>query len=131
MLVLILPGRVPHDDPPLAMQGKCTDAEPLYPRSRAIREKLLGPGPPDVAQSLNHRAGPLSVCPSPPSFTCLEDIYVALLFFQGKRDEADPLYARAIAIGEKVSGPNPPGLAVWLHNRAVLLKSQVGAKRCI
>ncbi|CAN0531556.1 unnamed protein product [Ectocarpus sp. 8 AP-2014] len=44
------------------MQGKYDDAEQLYERSLAIREKLLGPEHPDVAQSLNNRAGLLSNC---------------------------------------------------------------------
>ncbi len=38
-------------------QGKYAEAEPLYERSQAIREKVLGPEHPDVAQSLNNRAG--------------------------------------------------------------------------
>ena len=33
------------------------EAEPLYERSQAIQEKALGPEHPDVAQSLNNRAG--------------------------------------------------------------------------
>ena len=37
-------------------QGKLEEAAPLYKRSRAIREKVLGPDHPDVAQSLNNEA---------------------------------------------------------------------------
>ena len=37
-------------------QGKYDEVEPLYERSQAIREKVLGPEHPDVAQSLNNRA---------------------------------------------------------------------------
>ena len=37
-------------------QARFTDAEPLYDRSLAIREKVLGPNHPDVAQSLNNLA---------------------------------------------------------------------------
>lgn len=33
------------------------EAEPLFRRSLAIREKALGPQHPDVAQSLNNQAG--------------------------------------------------------------------------
>ncbi|CAN0453882.1 unnamed protein product, partial [Ectocarpus fasciculatus] len=43
---------------------------------------------------------------------------------QGKYDEADPLYLRAIEIGEKTLGPDHPGLATWLNNRAELLRVQ-------
>ena len=42
--------------PSTAFQGKYNEAEPLYERSQAIREKVLGPEHPDVAQSLNNRA---------------------------------------------------------------------------
>ena len=37
-------------------QGKYTDAEPLYKRALAIREKALGPDHPDVATALNNLA---------------------------------------------------------------------------
>ncbi|CAN0601310.1 unnamed protein product, partial [Ectocarpus sp. 12 AP-2014] len=37
---------------------------------------------------------------------------------QGKYDEADPLYLRAIEIGEKTLGPDHPDLATRLNNRA-------------
>lgn len=37
-------------------QGKYAEAEPLYARSQAIREKTLGPDHPDVATVLNGRA---------------------------------------------------------------------------
>jgi CHAT domain-containing protein len=38
-------------------QGRYADAEPLYKRSLAIREKALGPDHPDVALTLNNLAG--------------------------------------------------------------------------
>ena len=37
-------------------QGKLDEAEPLYQRSLAIREKTWGPDHPDVAKSLNNIA---------------------------------------------------------------------------
>ena len=40
-----------------AFQGKYGEAEPLYERSQAIREKVYGPDHPAVAESLNNRAG--------------------------------------------------------------------------
>ncbi len=55
-------------------QGKYAEAEPLYKRSLAIREKALGPKHPDVATSLNN----------------LELLYQV----QGKYAEAEPLYKR-------------------------------------
>lgn len=48
---------------------------------------------------------------------------------QGKYVEADPLYLRAIEIGEKTLGPEHPDLATRLNNRAELLKAQVSAVR--
>lgn len=49
-------GPLPHNTPLIGIQGKYAEAEPLYERSQAIREKILGPDHPDVAQSLNNRA---------------------------------------------------------------------------
>lgn len=40
-------------------------------------------------------------------------------------DEADPLFVRSIAIGEKVLGPEHPDLSLRVHNRAILLRKQV------
>jgi tetratricopeptide (TPR) repeat protein len=58
-------------------QGRYADAEPLYKRALAIREKALGPDHPDVAQSVNN----------------LADLYSA----QGRYADAEPLYKRALA----------------------------------
>lgn len=41
----------------LAPQGKFDEAGPLYERSLTIRVDALGPNHPDVAESLNNRAG--------------------------------------------------------------------------
>ncbi|CAM9823632.1 unnamed protein product [Ectocarpus fasciculatus] len=46
-----------------------------------------------------------------------------LLAKQGKYAEADPLYLRAIDIGERTSGPDDD-LAAWLGIRALLLQAQ-------
>lgn len=43
--------------PLVALKGKNAQAEALYERSQAIREKLLGPEHPGVAESLHARAG--------------------------------------------------------------------------
>lgn len=51
------------------------------------------------------------------------------LAFQGKHDEAEPVYMRAIAIGEKALGPDHPFAAKSLNNRALTLAEQVGAMR--
>ena len=59
-------------------QGRYADAEPLYKRSLAIREKALGPDHPDVATSLNNLA--------------------VLYDEQGRYADAEPLYKRSLAI---------------------------------
>lgn len=56
-MVLFPCGSLPYNTPPIGIQGKYAEAEPLYERSQAIREKVLGLEHPDVAQSLNDRAG--------------------------------------------------------------------------
>ncbi len=69
-------------------QGRYAEAEPLYRRSLAIREKALGPDHPDTAVSLNN---------------------LALLYGnQGRYAEAEPLYQRSLAIREKALGPDHP-----------------------
>jgi tetratricopeptide (TPR) repeat protein len=61
-------------------RGKYVEAEPLYKRSLAIREKVLGPDHPDVAASLNNLA--------------------VLYKTRGKYVEAEPRYERSLAIRE-------------------------------
>jgi tetratricopeptide (TPR) repeat protein len=67
-------------------QGRYADAEPLYKRALAIREKALGPDHPDIATSLN----------------TLAELYRA----QGRYADAEPLYKRSLAIREKALGPD-------------------------
>ena len=79
-------------------QGHYAQAEPLYKRSLAIREKALGPDHPDVATSLNN---------------------LALLYeTQGQYAQAEPLYKRSLAIREKALGPDHPDVAAALNNLA-------------
>jgi tetratricopeptide (TPR) repeat protein len=80
-----------------------TEAQPLYQRALAIREKVLGPEHPYVATSLNN----------------LAELYRA----QGRYAEAQPLYQRALAIREKVLGPEHPDVATCLENYAFLLRN--------
>ena len=69
-------------------QGKYEEAEPLYQRALAIKERVLGEEHPDTAGSLNN---------------------LALLYAdQGKYEEAEPLYQRALAIYERVLGEEHP-----------------------
>src|SRR3984893_8260093 len=85
-------------------KGRYAEAEPLYKRSLAIREKALGPDHPDVAASLNN---------------------LALLYDQqGRHVDAEPLYKKALAIWEKALGPDHPDVATSLNNLALLYDAQ-------
>jgi tetratricopeptide (TPR) repeat protein len=59
-------------------QGRYTEAEPLYKRAIAVREKALGPDHPDVGTALGGLA--------------------ALYYSQGRYAKAEPLYKRALAM---------------------------------
>jgi tetratricopeptide (TPR) repeat protein len=79
-------------------------AEPLYRRSLAIRETVLGAEHPDTASSLNGLA--------------------VLLYSKGDYDGAEPLFRRSLAIREKVLGAEHPDTAKSLSNLAGLLDSK-------
>src|SRR6266567_3020464 len=65
----------------LYQRGRYAEAEPLFERALAIREKALGRDHPYIALSLNN----------------LAELYGA----QGRYTEAEPLHQRALAIREK------------------------------
>ena len=79
-------------------------AEPLYKRALAIREKALGPDHPEVATSLSN----------------LGTLYGS----QGQYNQAEPLYRRALAIDEKALGPDHSDVAAILVNLAELYRLQ-------
>jgi len=81
-------------------QGNYAAAEPLYQKSLAIREKVLGKNHPDVANSLNNLA--------------------SLYSSQGKYAAAEPLYQKSLAIREKALGKDHSSFATSLNNLAVL-----------
>ncbi|MFM8922531.1 MAG: tetratricopeptide repeat protein [Microcystis panniformis] len=82
-------------------QGKYAEAEPLYLRALAIREKQLGAEHPHVANSLNN----------------LADLYQS----QGKYTEAESLYQRAIAICSEKLGENHPNTQTVKSNYNLML----------
>ena len=112
-------------------QGRYAEAEPLYKRALAIREKALGPDHPDVGHLAQQPGRALSQAraatprpsrstsarsPSarrrwapttPMSATALNNLAV-LYRDQGRYAEAEPLYKRALAIREKALGPDHP-----------------------
>ena len=91
-------------------------------------EKVYGPDHPVMATDLNNWAGLLSICicSSATSSTSLAHTPFAFpLPYQGKLEDADPLYARVLEIlGAKV-GEEHPNYASALNNRAALLEKQV------
>lgn len=52
------------------------------------------------------------------------------IYVQGRYGEADLLYVRAIAIGERTLGVNHPDVATGLADRAGLLMAQVRVAMC-
>ncbi|RJP18113.1 MAG: TIR domain-containing protein [Candidatus Omnitrophota bacterium] len=88
----------------LKYRARYKEAEMLYRRALAIREKVLGGEHPDTATSLNNLAG--------------------LYNSQGRYEEAEPLCRRALAIREKVLGGEHPDTAISLNNLAGLYDSQ-------
>ena len=64
----------------------------------------LGPDHPDTAESLNNLA--------------------ILYFYQGKYEQAEPLYQRALAIYEQQLGALHPNTATSLNNLAALYNTQ-------
>ena len=85
-------------------EARYAEAEPLYRRSLAIREQILGSEHPEVAEGLNSLA--------------------ALLEEQGHLDDAEPLYERALAIRQKALGTDNPNTAMSLNNLALLYKRE-------
>ena len=93
----------------LYLRARYAEAEPLFRRALAIREKALGPDHPDTAPSLNNLA--------------------ELLRAQGRYGEAEPLYRLALAIREKALGPDHPDTATSLNNLAGCSRPRAGTGR--
>jgi serine/threonine protein kinase/Tfp pilus assembly protein PilF len=86
------------------MLGLFRQAQPLLESALAIREKNLGPGHDDVAESLNGLA--------------------TLYREQGKYAAAEPLFRRSLAIYEKNHGPDSDSVADCANNLAILYENQ-------
>ena len=91
------------------IQGRLSEAEPLYLRALAIREEQLGSDHPATARSLNNLA------------TLYKD--------QNKYTEAEPLYLRALAISEHCFGPSHPQTLAIQKNYASLLQAMEARER--
>jgi tetratricopeptide (TPR) repeat protein len=99
----LLNGLASYRHGPLAAYAQ---AQPLFERALAIREKVLGLEHPATANSLNNLAG--------------------LLQDRGDLAGARPLFERALATREKVLGPEHLDTAGSLNNLANLLRDQGG-----
>ena len=87
---------------PYTAQGRTDEAERLYRRAVALKEKLLGADHPDVAMTLNNLA--------------------VLLKKREKYEEAAALYGRALAIFEAALGPDHPKVVTCRKNHAGLAR---------
>jgi tetratricopeptide (TPR) repeat protein len=89
------------------LQGRYSEAEPLYGRSLSIKEQQLGADHPAVANSLNN----------------LAKLYES----QGRYSEAEPLYLRTLAILMNVLGENHPNTQTVWGNFCHLVQQAVEA----
>jgi CHAT domain-containing protein/tetratricopeptide (TPR) repeat protein len=127
-------------------QERFAEAEPLYRRSLAIREKVLGPEHPDVGQSLNNlatlyrargrfaEAEPLyrrsleirerALGSDHPDVGASSNGLGGLYEMQGRYAEAEPLFLRALVIREKALGPDHAAVGGSLNNLAGLYQAQ-------
>jgi tetratricopeptide (TPR) repeat protein len=85
------------------IQARYSEAESLYQRSLALREKGLPPDHPDLARTLKRLA--------------------SLYCFQGRPASAEPLYRRALKILEKSLGANHPDSSLARNNLADCLRA--------
>lgn len=107
----------------LYLQGKYAEAEKLYRKALATREKVLGPDHADTATSLNNLANLLHVQTKYGETLAREGGW-GRMAQQGKADDAETLYRRALNAQEKSLGPDHPATATTLNNLAVVLMSQ-------
>ncbi len=88
----------------LKQRARYREAEPLYERTLATRERELGASHPDTATSLNNLA--------------------RLYTDQGKYAEAEPLFQRALRINEQGLGAEHPSTAMSLNHLALVYTRQ-------
>jgi tetratricopeptide (TPR) repeat protein len=89
-------------------QGRLDEAEPLYRRALAIKEKLLGNDHPDTALTLHNLA--------------------VLCADLGRPGEAESLYCRALTTFTAVLGPDHPHARTCRENRDRLAAAQDQAR---
>ena len=97
---------------------------------RQYERRCWVPSIPDVAESPNNSVllSNFTFCNGLPALSYFCNAPRSLRL-QDKYEEAGPLHQRALAMGEKVYGPDHPRVGVLLNKRALLLMSQVRAVR--
>jgi CHAT domain-containing protein/tetratricopeptide (TPR) repeat protein len=129
-----------------AALGKYADAEGVFKRALAIKEKALGADHTDVAKALHNLA---IVYEEQAKYADAEGLFkralaiwekalgkdhpdvadtlnsLAVVYWnQGKYDDAEGLYKRTLAIKEKALGADHPDVAATLANLAIVYKEQ-------
>src|SRR5215470_7608876 len=128
------------------VQGRYGEAQDLYARALAIRERALGANNPTLAVTLNslgivmRRQGKFgeaedvlkralalrqqALGPAHPDVAQTLNNLAAVYNDQGRHAEAVSIYQRALAIRERAQGANHPGLTPTLHNLAAAYAAQ-------
>lgn len=84
------------------MQGKYTEAEPLYTRSLAILQKVHGVQHPVLLVGVHNLAH--------------------FYYIQGKYSQAEPFFERLYKLHEKILGADHPAIVPMLETYAVILR---------
>src|SRR6185437_4713688 len=126
-------------------QFRYAEAEPLFRRALALREKALPPGHPDVGQSLNNLATlyerqdrhadsePLfkralaiyqKTPGADPAVATLLNNFGQVLKAEGRYAEAEAIYQRALSVRERTVGPDHPDTVASLNNLASLYQAE-------
>lgn len=103
-------------------QRRFGEAEPVYRKCLALREGILGPNHPDVANTLKIREkafGP----EHPSTVECLNNLAVAYTE-EGKFSEAERSFSQVVTILTKQPKQNAPKLAIVYENMANLYRRE-------
>ncbi len=132
-------------------RGRFARGEPFARRAVAVRERVLGPGHPDVARDVAALAAILDGLGRHAEAEALHRRALAVFERRGRRErrevasvlgnlaacvheagratEAEPLARRARAMTKRLLGPNHPDVALASSNLAVILKATPGPSR--
>jgi tetratricopeptide (TPR) repeat protein len=105
-------------------QGKFHESAPLYREALAAATDVLGPGHPDLSRFQLPDLPQSSSSPSRPSVAASLDNLADLYRAQGKFDQAEALYKKALEIAEHQGEPGHPEIITCLNNLADLYAAQ-------